>query len=507
MKQASAFVFIAILMLYSGRGLSGHAGSRETRLPAVAGQYYPSDPQKLRLAVQQYLQDSAKIPMEKPVAIMVPHASYIYSGQISADAFRQAMGHAYDVVVILGVDHTSASFSGISLGDYASFSTPLGKISVDEGVVSALIAGCRDCNRNREVHEREHSIEVQLPFVQTLFPNARIVPAIIHPADGKMCLRFGETLAKVLKEKRALIVISTDLSHYPTNRNAERADTLTLATIAGLDSSRVSSLMRVLDLPNLETRACGEASILAGMAAAKALGARRAVVASYANSGDALVGDSSRAVGYGAVVFCPGNAPADTAALNRPAPPSKAAPLQNPDKRKLLAFAREAIRRYLTTQTIPLARDFPARMDFPQGAFVTLRKAGQLRGCIGHIPGDMALGKTVGSMALQAAFGDPRFSPVEINELKDIEIEISALTPMRAIASADEIVVGRDGVLLAKSGSSAVFLPQVATENRWNRSEMLDNLCIKAGLREGCWKRDAQFQVFQAEVFSESQFR
>jgi len=502
-----AFALLAFLALYTGFSLRGDSKLSETRPPAVAGQFYPADPQKLKLAVQQYLQDAVEIPTEKPIAIIVPHAGYIYSGQICADAFRQVMGRAYDTVVLLGVNHTTGNFSGISLGDYGAFRTPLGTSTVDEEITSALLAECKDCNRNREVHIGEHSIEVQLPFVQTLFPNARIVPAIIHPPDARMCQRFGEALAKVLRNRRALIIISSDLSHYPSSINAQKADALTLTTIAGLDPSRVSSLMRTLDLPNLETRACGEAGILAGITAAKALGATRAVVVSYANSGDVLIGDTSRAVGYGAVVLAPGKDPSNTAILNRATPPASATPLQNPEKKTLLAFAREAIRRYLTTQTVPLARNFPARMDFPQGAFVTLKKAGQLRGCIGHIPGDTALGKTVGSMALQSAFGDPRFAPVELNELKSIEIEISVLTPMKAVASADEIVVGRDGVLLSKAGTSAVFLPQVAPENHWDRAEMLDNLCVKAGLPAGCWKRDARFQVFQAEVFSEAQFR
>ena len=507
MKRAFAFAALAILVSYAGNGIRGNSKSSEIRPPAVAGQFYPADPQKLKLAVQQYLQDSIEIPMEKPLALIVPHAAYIYSGQICADAFRQVMGRPYDVVVILGVNHTTGSFSGISLGDYGSFRTPLGVSTVDEEVASALLAECKDCNRNREVHTREHSIEVQLPFVQTLLPNARIVPAIIHPPDSGMCLRFGEALAKVLRGRRALIVISSDLSHYPTNKNAEKADALTLKTIAGLDPSRVGSLMRILDVPNLETRACGEAAILAGMAAAKALGATRAVIAGYANSGDVLIGDAARTVGYGAVILAPGDAPSNTAVLNHAAPPSRATALQNSEKKSLLAFAREAIQRYLTTQAVPLARHFPSRMDYPQGAFVTLRKAGQLRGCIGHIPGDTALGKMVGSMALQAAFGDPRFAPVEINELRSIEIEISVLTPMKSVASSDEIVVGRDGVLMSKAGASAVFLPQVATENHWSRAEMLDNLCVKAGMQPGCWKRDAKFQVFQAEVFSEAQFK
>jgi AmmeMemoRadiSam system protein B/AmmeMemoRadiSam system protein A len=506
MKRSLALAIAALVILASSAG-SGTKPS-DTRPPSVAGQFYPADPLKLKLAIQQYLQDSVAIPMEKPLALIVPHAGYVYSGQICADAYRQVMGRSYDVVVLLGVNHTTGNFSGISLGDYGSFRTPLGNSLVDEEIISALLAECTDCNRNREVHAREHSIEVQLPFVQTLFPNARIVSAIIHPPDGKMCMRFGKALGKVLNGRRALIVISSDLSHYPTNTNAEKADSLTLTTIATLDPSRVISVMRVLDLPNLETRACGEAAILAGMAAAKALGATRAVVAGYANSGDVLVGyDAARTVGYGAVILAPGKTPSDTTVLNRATAPSRATPLQKSEKKILLAFARKSILWYLTTQTLPLARNLPARMDFPQGAFVTLRKAGQLRGCIGHIPGDTALGKTVGSMALQSAFGDSRFAPVELNELKNLEIEISVLTPMKAIVSSNEIVVGRDGVLMSAAGTSAVFLPQVATENHWDRAEMLDNLCMKAGLQAGCWKRNAKFQVFQADVFSESQFR
>jgi len=445
--------------------------------------------------------------MEKPIALIVPHAGYIYSGQICADAYRQAMGRQYDVIVILGTNHTTANFSGVSVADYNAFQTPLGTVPIDEEVASALLAESKDCKRSREVHISEHSIEVQLPFLQVLFPNARIVPAVIYPPDPKLCVRFGEALAKVLKNRRALIVVSSDLSHYPNSIDAAKVDRLTIETIASLDPTRVSSLMRNLNAPNLETRACGEAAILAGITAAKALGATRAVVAGYANSGDVPIGDKSRAVGYGAVVLAAGNAPSNTSLLNRPAAPSAASPLQNSEKKILLTLARETILRYLTTQTVPLARNLPARMSFPQGAFVTLKKDGQLRGCIGHIPGDMALGKTVGAMALEAAFNDPRFLPVELGELKNLEIEISVLTPMKPIATPNEVVVGRDGVLMSKAGTSAVFLPQVAPENHWDRIEMLDNLCVKAGLSAGCWKSEAQFQVFQADVFSESQFK
>jgi MEMO1 family protein len=508
MKNFQAFsIFFIAFTLYGISSACSSSASNEVRSTAVAGSFYSSDPEKLKLAIQKFLEESPELAIETPVAILAPHAGYIYAGQIYADAYRQVMGRHYDVVVILGTNHTTGRFAGISLGDYSAFRTPLGDAVIDQEIVSALLKESKDCNRDREVHVKEHSIEVQIPYIQVLFPQAKIVPAVIYPPDLDLCNRFGESLARILKNRRALIVISTDLSHYPDSKDALKIDRLSLETIAKLDSTKIISLMRTLNVPSLDTRACGEASILAGLAAAKSLGAKSATIAGYANSGDIALESSGHAVGYGAVVFARDDRAASAKAFDRAAPASSAAPLQDIEKKSLLSFARETIHRYLTTETIPLPRGFPARMAFPQGAFVTLTKNEQLRGCIGHISPDFELGKTVGAMAYQAAFHDPRFLPVQLNELKKIEIEISILSPMKSIKASEEIIVGRDGVFLTKGSSSAVFLPQVATENNWDRNEMLDHLCIKAGLSKGCWKHDAGFQIFQAEVFNESQFK
>jgi AmmeMemoRadiSam system protein B/AmmeMemoRadiSam system protein A len=508
MKKFTAFAtsVIAAISLFVASGPCVNSDSSDIRPPAVAGQFYPGDPGMLKLAIQQFLKDSFEITSEKPIAIIAPHAGYIYSGQIIADAYRQAMKHSYDVVAILGVNHTTAGFRGVSLADYAGFRTPLGTVSIDQEVISALLKEDKDCVLNREVHAREHSIEIHLPFLQILFPKAKIVPAVIHPPDFEMCVRFGQALGRILKDRRALIVISTDLSHYPTYNDAVTTDRATLEALASLEPKRFTALMKNLDVPNLETRACGEAAIVAGVTAAKKLGAKRAVLVSYANSGDIALGSMSRVVGYGAAVLDSGDAPGNSKLMARDYPHATATPLQTAEKQILLSFARETIRRYLTTQTVPLARNFPSRLNIPQGAFVTLRKNGELRGCIGQVLPQKELAKTVGAMALFAAFNDQRFAPVSLSELNKLEIEVSVLTPMKPITSSEEIVVGRDGIVLSKAGKTAVFLPQVATENRWNRTEMLDNLCIKAGLATGCWKSKAHLQIFQAEVFSESQF-
>jgi hypothetical protein len=464
----------------------------------------------LRLAIESYVKDAVPASAGKPIGLVVPHAGYIYSGQICADAYHQAEGQQYEVVVILGTNHTSPDFTGISVLRGGAYQTPLGNAQIDETVAAALIAQDSDCSPNPAPQAREHSVEVQVPFIQILFPQAKIVPIVIGEPDQKMCAHLGQVLAKTLRDRKALIVASSDLSHYPSYSDAAGVDRRTLAALAKLDPTGFETATRNLmdtGVRNLGTCACGAAPILTIMTAAKALGATHGVVVSYANSGDTSIGQKDRVVGYGAVVLASGPGPSDTKALEKPPLSASFSPLQTEEKKVLLKIARESIRRFLTTETVPLVRGVTPRLEYPQGVFVTLKKHGDLRGCIGHIPSDFPLARAVGAMALQAAFNDPRFNGVQLKELDALGIEISALTPMKPIGRAEEIVVGRDGVVLSKDGRSAVFLPQVAPENKWGRDEMLDNLCRKAGLPEGSWRKGAQFQVFQAEVFDESLLR
>jgi MEMO1 family protein len=500
----------AFVVVWTGCAAGGqNPGVRE---PAVAGQFYPANPAHLKLAIDQFLKTAVSpLPGQKPVALVVPHAGYIYCGQILADAYRQVSGQAFDTIAILGPNHTVSGFAGISVYARGAFKTPLGEVPVDEEVAARLLAGDKDCTPGTQPHLREHSVEVQVPFVQTLFPKARIVPVVIGDQDPDRCARFGQALAKALEGRQALVVASSDLSHYPAYDDAVSWDRQTLEAVASMSPRKIEELTRALAAKrpaNVETEACGEAPILAAMACAKSLGARRGVVVSYANSGDALLGERDRVVGYGAVLFSAAEGEPDTHVLKPPPPaPAAGGSLPETDRKALLAFARECIQRYLTTQTMPLPRGFSPAVARLQGAFVTLKKHGDLRGCIGHIPAETPLVHTVGAMAAQAAFNDPRFPPLASGELAQIAIEISALTPPRQVRGPEEIVVGRDGVILSKDGKSAVFLPQVAPENNWSRDEMLDNLCMKAGLRPGSWKQGARFAIFQAEVFGETDHR
>ena len=479
----------------------------KVRPAVVAGKFYSASPAVLKTAIAGFLEDASPATVSRPLALILPHAGYIYSGQIAADGYNQARGNSYETVVILGTNHTSPRFSRIGLYPGDGFTTPLGVARVDRSVMEALQATCPDCVPNASVHEQEHSVEVQIPFVQFLFPDAKIVPVVVGAPDAALCERFGQALGRVLSGKKALIVASSDLSHYPSYEDARAVDLPILEAIPTLELSRVQKAVQDgmgRGIANLHTGACGEGPIMAAMAAARAMGARGGKVISYANSGDVAIGDRSRVVGYGAVALTADPPPA--ASMTKAAA-GTGGELQPADKKALLAFARKTITRYLASETVPLARGFSPAVQEYRGVFVTLKKYGNLRGCIGRLIPETPLGQLVGAMALQSAFNDHRFRPVTAGELKDIEIEISVLTPMKPVSRAEDIVVGRDGVLLQKGRAGAVFLPQVATEQGWSREEMLDQLCLKAGLPEGSWRKGAEFQIFQAIVFHESEFK
>lgn len=497
---------VILLLLSSAAALAASAPIRE---PAVAGRFYPADADKLAAAVRGFMEDARPAAGGRPIAIVSPHAGFIYSGQIAADAFAQAKGHSYDLIVILAPNHTSGGFKGVSVYADGGFRSPLGVAKVDSVAARHLMDLFPEATFDAAVHQDEHAIEVQVPFVQVLFPDTRILPVVVSLRHREACARFGDALARALTGRDALIVASSDLSHYPGYDDARRADRDTLIAMASLDDLRLERTLaqqEAAGIPGLSTCACGDRPVMAAMAAARALGATGGRIVSYANSGDALVGDPGRVVGYGAAAFGRFAHRGDTE-FPEPPSPTVSSPLSPDQQFALLALARKTLTRYFRTETVPLPRFDDPALSVRQGAFVTLKRNGELRGCIGHMADDLPLCRVVGGMTLQAAFNDRRFPPLREKELSEIEIEISVLTPFRPVAGPDAIVIGRDGVVLRKTGRSAVFLPQVASEQRWGRDEMLTHLSRKAGLPEFAWRDGADLFTFQAQVFEESAFR
>ncbi len=482
------------------------AGSPAERPAAVAGKFYPGDRVVLTAAVDAAMAAASAPPGERPVALVAPHAGYVYCGGVLAEAWRQAQPHRYDLIVLLGTNHTIAGLEQAAVWTGGAWRTPLGAAAVDAGAAAALVvAAGSDATTDPAPHRREHSIEIQVPFAQRLFPGVKILPVIVGSEDPARCERLGKTLAAVVRDRRALIVASSDLSHYPSRADAEVVDRAVLAAVTSLDPVAVQ---KTIDremrrgVPGLGTCACGKAPILVAMVAARELGASHGTLIRYANSGDVPQGDRDRVVGYGAVAFTAGGASWKSAPPAAGSAPSAALPPA--DRRHLLAVARAAIAAELGAPPLALEPCYP-EVVIERGAFVTLEKSGELRGCIGHLAADRPLCSVVAEMALRAAFADHRFPPLGPEELDAIAIEISVLTPAEPVSGPEAIVVGRDGVILKKEGRSAVFLPQVAIEQGWDRDTMLSHLARKAGLPADAWREGATLLTFQAEVFAEDE--
>ncbi len=484
----------------------------EVRKPAVAGQFYPDDTEQLSTMVDALLAQAEEVVAEgqarpEPIAIIVPHAGYIFSGQVAAQAFKQVKGVDYDVIAVLGTNHTSPGFRQVSVYAEGAFETPLGLVPVDTELAEALIAANERIVFDRDVHRGEHSIEVELPFLQKLYPGHAIVPVIIGEPSPGNCEALSEALAQLLSGKKALIVASSDLTHYPSYDDARRVDLATLAAIETMDPQRLTEVISQYmseGIPNLHTLCCGEGPIRVAMMAAKRLGANQATVLGYANSGDTPFGDRDRVVGYGAVMFWKGEHDlTDFVTSAPPSPPEELAPLNSDERDELLVIARQTIAQFLDTATVPQFEVSEPNLVQETGCFVTLKKQGDLRGCIGHLVSGSPLYLTVQNAAISAAIGDRRFLPVTREELKDISIEVSVLSPIEPIEDVSEIEVGRHGLVIVKGQNQGVLLPQVATEKNWNRDEFLRQICMKAGLPEDAWQEGSQLYVFTAEVFGE----
>ncbi|PIS21729.1 hypothetical protein COY33_01970 [candidate division WWE3 bacterium CG_4_10_14_0_2_um_filter_42_7] len=464
------------------------------RKPYAPGSFYPSESKELSTLVNGFLKTFPES-QDKIKVLIVPHAGYPYSGAVAGEGFSH-IAKETKTVIILGSSHNEY-FQGAAVYDKGAWETPLGIINVDEEKAGKLISARDGIVSNFVLHKNEHALEVELPFLQEQLANFKIVPILIGAFNSDLEKALSEKISKIFDENTVLVV-SSDLSHYSTEEVAEKVDKEVISAILSKDpvvlDQRIKDIMEA-GYENLVTCACGESAIKVGLRVARMIGADRGELFSYANSGN-LTGSNSRVVGYASIGFL-----------------ESASQISSGEKTALLRLARSSLQEFLEKGTRLWANDFASEdlRNFPiaeakMGAFVTLLKNGNLRGCIGMIESEDPLWKTVAEMAVSAGVNDPRFPKVTLDELKDIEIEISLLTPKRKITSPSEIELGKHGVWLQKGIRRGVFLPQVATETGWSKEEFLNQLCSqKAGLPESCWKdKDTEIYVFEAEVFKEA---
>lgn len=462
------------------------------RQPAVTGIFYPKDKEKLSRMIDSFLAKADTISLEgKPQIIIVPHAGYEFSGSVAAYGFKTLENKNYKRAIIIGPSHQSY-FSGFAISQADFWQTPLGKIKIDKNLREKISKNNNLIFISDNAHLNEHCLEVEVPFLQKINPQIKILPIIIGPYNPQ-----PEVLASVLEEyldSSTILIISSDLSHYPPYEIAKERDGEVIKAILELDKEKFSTIVKDLDeANNLVTRACGEEAIKIGFILAEKLKLKPYLL-KYANSGDTN-GDINQVVGYASIAFLTENKN-DISALSQK------------DKQELLSIARDSIDYYLKTGKILEVQTKNPSLLKPQGAFVTLKENGELRGCIGNLTANKPLAETVAYMAVEAAFGDPRFLSLEKEELSKIKIEISVLSPLKKINDPfTEIEIGKHGVLIEQGNRSGVFLPQVATENNWSLETFMDELCLyKAGISPDAWKTgQADIYVFTAEVFSEKE--
>jgi len=461
----------------------------QIRRAAVAGSWYPDDPDELAALIDDVLAGVGPVD-GTPIGLIVPHAGYAYSGPVAACGFKQLEGAQVEVAVVIAADHQVPLSDPISVWAEGGFETPLGVVPVDAELAQALVEADPRITFDPAAHQGEHPIEIELPFLQRVCPGCRIVPVLMGDDDEETVQALADALVAVLAGQRAVVVASSDLSHYPSYDDAHIVDGATLAAIETGDPARVRETIRTVStagFANLATCACGEGPILVTMRVAQGLGADTVTILRYANSGDSPYGDRDQVVGYGAVM------------LWRYEPLD----LTEGQREELLALARAAIEEHLETGGVPERETDDPALNRRSGAFVTLEQNEELRGCIGHTRADQPLYQSVQQMAVAAATEDPRFPPLTQSELDDVTVEISVLSPFRRLTDVTDIQVGTHGLMIFKDGRQGLLLPQVPVEQGWDREAFLENLCLKAGLPEGCWEEGASVYAFTAVVFGE----
>jgi len=519
-KKQIFLILLSSIMTVINNGCSGQVpdGSSKVvnRLPAAAGRFYSDDPAELKQTLHDLFARTSSSPSPHTAAIISPHAGYIFSGEVAAAAYaRIDPNRDFDNVFVIASSH-QIHFMGASIYNRGDYVTPLGTVPVNIQLADSLIKNHPVFQFHPEADKTEHSLEVQIPFLQYHMKKSfNLVPIVLGTQSPETCRKIAEALLPYFTE-RNLFVISTDFSHYPVYSEASRADSATCEAILTGDPD---SFLTFLDsykrerVAGLATNCCGWTSVTTLLYMTSRSGGYAYSPVLYRNSGDSPYGDRRQVVGYWAIAVernnpKPGVKAGEESSANGSGTTSVPDEIRfSPTEQAiLLSIARKTIQSWIRDRRMPEVdtTGFTPNLKLHAGAFVTLRKRGQLRGCIGRFTTDIPLWKVVEEMAVSSSTEDYRFNPVSAEEIDKIDIEISVLTPMRKISSPDEIILGKHGIYIKKGRNAGTFLPQVATETGWNLEEYLGHCSQdKAGIGWDGWKTADVF-VYEAIVFSEN---
>ncbi len=497
MKHLRAcFALVAALLCLSC--VSDSRQNHADRPAAVAGLFYPAQPAELTSTIDRLFSHAVRQNnIQNVLALIVPHAGYAYCGDVIASAFRQIdPSKHYENIFILGPSHY-VGFEGAAVyvdGDYV---TPLGVAKVNTSLAKELIAKNPVFSDRTDAQAREHSVEVEVPFLQyTLKAPFTIVPIVVGGENPETCRRIADALRPWFNAKN-LFVISSDFSHYPPYEYAGVVDKATAGAILTNSTRAFAETLAAnsqRNVPNLVTSACGASPILTLLYMTEGDPAIQFTAIAHKNSGDSESGDKTRVVGYYAIA-CSREAQSEESSFR----------IGEAEQAELLSAARQSIEQYVRSGNIPTLEPakFPVASRIRSGVFVTIRENNELRGCIGRFDPDEVTLNVVQKMAVAASTQDPRFRPVTADEIPNLNIEISVLTPLKKISSIDEIQLGRDGIYIRKGERTGTFLPEVAAETGWTKEEFLGHCAQdKAGIGWDGWK-DAEIYTYTAVVFRE----
>ena len=476
------------------------------RQPVAAGRFYPADKETLIKDIAKMFENCKKSSENQNVrAIISPHAGYVFSGKIAAAAYSTIPKNSvYKNIFIIGSSHVM-SFDGASVYNSGDYITPMGRIVVNKEIANKLINENKVFNFPTTAHIQEHSIEVQLPFIQYYFKDTpMIVPVIIGTDNEKSVKKIAEILRPWFTSEN-LFVISSDFSHYPSYKDAIETDNLTAVSISSgnpvtfLKTLKNNSTKRI---PGLVTSMCGWTSGLTLLYLTEGNNQLEIKPIDYCNSGDSPYGGKDEVVGYHAMAVVEKK----TASESRNEA-GEDMTFTAEETSLLFTIVKSSIQSMLydNKKTVIDESDIPLKFMAPMGAFVTLKINGVLRGCIGRFISSDPLYKVVQTSAISSAFEDPRFSPLTKEEYKKTDIEITVLGPLKKINNISEIVLGKHGIYIKKDFRSGTMLPQVATENGWTVEEFLGYTSReKAGLGWDGWK-DAEIFIYEGVVLEDKQ--
>ncbi len=419
------------------------------REAAVAGQFYPASETKLRDMIAGMVDD--KVTREDVIGLVSPHAGYIYSGRVAGATISRA--RFKDTFVIMGPNHTGLG-RAFSIMTEGAWRTPFGDVGIDTELAERILVSSRYLEEDDGAHRFEHSIEVQLPFLQYFRQDFRLVPIVLAHARGTAYKEIGGAIARAVKDlKREVVIIaSSDMTHYESRNSAKEKDNQAIEAMLALDED---GLMKKIEKLNISM--CGYAPVVSMISAVKALGAKRAELVKYQTSGD-TTGDYNSVVGYAGLIF------------------------KNSRMSPIVELAKEAVEAYISQGDIiqPPAK-ITAEMKKKAGVFVSLHKYGQLRGCIGTFePIKENIAREVITNAISSATRDPRFPPVNAGEFKDLEYSVDVLTKPRPVKDRSRLDPKKHGLIVECDFRKGLLLPDL--EGVDSVEQQIDICCQKAGI-------------------------